>query len=130
VFPLIPYQSVEAHCADELLEIVRDSNFYQWESVSSVLNDTSPRPKRLLEHIRETKHMYWKIIAKKCKLEAPPHDLQDLINYELAQTAALSLESRALMVRYGTKMTVSTLIRLCARHSVWHAGQIALSRWD
>ncbi len=115
---------------DELLEIVRDSNFYKWESVTSVLSDTSPRATRLLEHIRETKHMYWSIIAKKCKLEAPPHDLEALMSYELEQTAALSPESRALKVRYGKTMTVSTLIRLCARHSVWHAGQIALTRWD
>jgi hypothetical protein len=123
-------QPVDAPYQDELLEIVRDSNFYKWESVTSVLHDASPRAKRLLEHIRETKHMYWTIIAKKCKLEAPPQQLQDLMLYELEQTAALSFESRALMVRYGTKMTVSTLIRLCARHSVWHAGQITLSRWD
>lgn len=50
--------------------------------------------------------------------------------YEVEQTAILSLESRALMLRYGTRMTVSTLIRLCCHHSVWHAGQIALTRWD
>lgn len=120
----------ETSFEDELLAIVQESNFYEWESVSSVLTSESPRAKRLLEHIRKTKVMYWKIIAKKCKLPAPPHNLFDLMAYEVEQTALLGCEARALLVKYGEKMTVSCLIRLCARHSVWHAGQIALTRWD
>jgi hypothetical protein len=115
---------------DELLEIVRDSNFYPWESVTNVLEMKSPRAERLLEHIRETKRMYWTIIAEQLKLALPPHDLEALMQYEVDQTAGLSLEARATIVEYGHKMTVSNLIRLCARHSVWHAGQIALTRMD
>ena len=115
---------------DELLELVRDSNFYEWESVTSVLGSSSPRAAQLLEHIRETKQMYWMLIAKKCRLDAPPHELGALMQYELEQTAALGSEARASMLRYGKQMTVSTLIRLCCRHSVWHAGQIALTRLD
>ncbi len=115
---------------DELLEIVKDSNYYPWESVTSVLKVKSLRAERLLEHIRDTKHMYWTIIAKKCKLEPPPQELGALMNYEVQQTALLSVEARASTVEYGHEMTVSTLIRLSARHSVWHAGQIALSRTD
>ena len=115
---------------DELLELVRDSNFYEWESVTSVLGISTPRATRLLEHICETKRMYWKLIAKKCRLEAPPQELEALMQYELEQTAALSPEARASMLRYGKTMTVSTLIRLSCRHSVWHAGQIALTNLD
>ena len=115
---------------DELLELVRDSNFYEWESVTSVLAISSPRATRLLEHIRETKRMYWKLIAKKCRLDAPPEGLEALMQYELEQTASLTPEARALTLRYGKTMTVSTLIRLCCRHSVWHAGQIALTQLD
>jgi hypothetical protein len=115
---------------DELLELVKDCNYAPFESVSSVMQSNSPRRERLLEHIRETKQMYWTLIAKKCKLEMPPHDLQALMNYEIAQTAALSPESRALKLRYGKWMTVRSLISLSCRHSVWHAGQIALTRLD
>lgn len=115
---------------DDLLELVRDSNYYEFESVTSVMGYTGSRAERLLEHIRDTKHMYWSIIAKKLKLPAPPESLEALMAYELKQTAALSPEARATLVRYGKKMTVSTLIRLCCRHSVWHAGQIALTRVD
>lgn len=57
---------------DELLELVRDSNYHKWESVSSVLNVSTPRATRLLEHIRETKHMYWTLIAGRCRLSPPP----------------------------------------------------------
>lgn len=115
---------------DELLEMVRDSYYNQFESVGSVMGYTGSRAERLLEHIRETKRMYWSIIARKLKLPPPPHDLVALMAYELEQTAALSPEARATLVRYGRKMTVSALIRLCYRHSVWHAGQIALTRVD
>lgn len=115
---------------DELLELVRDSNYYEFESVTSVLGYTGSRAERLLEHIRQTKHMYWSIIAKKLKLPAPPHSLEALMAYELEHTARMSPKDRATLVSYGKKMTVSTLIRLCCRHSVWHAGQIALSKMD
>jgi uncharacterized damage-inducible protein DinB len=115
---------------DELLELVRDSNYYEFESVTSVMGYMGSRAERLLEHIRDTKHMYWSIIAKKLKLEAPPQTLEALMAYELEQTSAMSLEARATLVRYGKKMTVSQLICLCCRHSVWHAGQIALTKVD
>ena len=78
---------------DELLELVRDSNFYEWESVTSVLGSSSPRAARLFEHIRETEQMYWILIAKKCRLDAPPHELGALMQYELEQTAALGFRS-------------------------------------
>jgi hypothetical protein len=115
---------------DELLEVVWDSNYNQWESVTSVLAIKTPRAERLLEHIRDTKQMYWKIIAKKLKLPKPPSGLTELMAYELEQTAGMSTEARAALVTYGEKMTVSRLVRLSARHSVWHAGQIALTHLD
>jgi hypothetical protein len=115
---------------DELLEVVKDCNYAPFESVSSVMQSNSPRRERLLEHIRETKQMYWTLIAKKCKLEMPPHEIKALMDYEIAQTAALSAESRALKLRYGNWTTVRSLISLSCRHSVWHAGQIALTRLD
>ena len=61
---------------------------------------------------------------------ADPASVPHLQTYELEQTAALSLEARATLVRYGKKMTVRQLICLCCRHSVWHAGQIALTKVD
>ena len=58
---------------DGLYQQMFEANFANWESVKSVQHIGGPRAERLLAHILETKRMYWKIIAKACKLPAAPN---------------------------------------------------------
>ena len=116
---------------DELYQQMFEANFANWESVKSVQHISGPRAERLMAHILSTKRMYWKIIAKACKLPAAPKTLEALMNYELEQIENLDAATRATPLKYGSqRMTAASLIRLAARHSVWHAGQIALTRLD
>jgi uncharacterized damage-inducible protein DinB len=117
--------------ADELYQQMFEANFANWESVKSVQHITGPRAERLMAHILETKRMYWKIIAKACKLPAAPKTLEAIMNYELEQIEQMDAETRATPLKYGSqRMTAASLIRLAARHSVWHAGQIALTKFE
>lgn len=114
--------------SDELVEFLNDANFDPWESVSSILEVTGERALRLRAHILETKLLYWNLIATTHQLEQPPTRLLELMHYELRITRSLTFEQLRCELEYsGRIMTVSALIRLSARHSVWHAGQIALS---
>ena len=116
---------------DELYQQMFEANFANWESVKSVHHITGPRAERLMAHILETKRMYWKIIAKACTLPAAPKTLEALMQYELEQIEQMDAATRATPLNYGSqRMTAASLIRLSARHSVWHAGQIALTRFD
>ena len=116
---------------DGLYQQMFEANFANWESVKSVQHITGPRAERLMAHILEMKRTYWKIIAKACKLPAPPKTLETLMNYELEQIEQMDAVTRATPLKYGSqRMTAASLIRLAARHSVWHAGQIALTRLD
>jgi uncharacterized damage-inducible protein DinB len=121
---------------DELYQQMFEANFANWESVKSVQHISGPRAERLMAHILETKRMYWKIIAKACKLPAAPSGslegaLEALMNYELEQIEKMDAVTRATPLKYGSqRMTAASLIRLSARHSVWHAGQIALTKLD
>ncbi len=116
---------------DELYQQMFEANFANWESVKSVHHITGPRAERLMAHILGTKRMYWKIIAKACTLPAAPKTLEALMQYELEQIEQMDAATRATPLKYGSqRMTAASLIRLSARHSVWHAGQIALTRFD
>jgi uncharacterized damage-inducible protein DinB len=116
---------------DELYQQMFEANFANWESVKSVQHITGPRAERLMAHILETKRMYWKIIAKACKLPAAPKTLEAIMQYELEQIAGMDAETQATPLKYGSqRMTAASLIRLAARHSVWHAGQIALAKFE
>jgi uncharacterized damage-inducible protein DinB len=116
---------------DELYQQVFEANFANWESVKSVQQITGPRAERLMAHILETKRMYWKIVAKACKLPTAPKTLEEVMQYELEQIEQMDAATRATPLKYGSQhMTAASLIRLAARHSVWHAGQIALTRMD
>ena len=116
---------------DGLYQQMFEANFANFESIKSVQHITGPRAERLMAHILETKRMYWKIIAKACKLPTAPKTLEKIMNYELEQVAQMDAATRATPLKYGSqRMTVASLIRLAARHSVWHAGQIALTRLD
>jgi uncharacterized damage-inducible protein DinB len=50
------------------------------------------------------------------------------MQFECRVTGLLSLEQLEIKVEYsGRELSIAALIRLSARHSVWHAGQIALT---
>jgi uncharacterized damage-inducible protein DinB len=95
------------------------------------MNRDTPRARRLLAHILETKHLYWKIISSACDLEPPPMELDAIMHYELLWVVCLTPAQRAITLEYsGKTVTIAELVRLNARHSVWHAGQIALRKGD
>jgi uncharacterized damage-inducible protein DinB len=116
---------------DELYQQMFEANFAKFESIKSVQHITGPRAERLMAHILETKRMYWKIIAKACKLPTVPKTLEEIMQYELEQIEQMDAATRATPLKYGSqRMTAASLIRLAARHSVWHAGQIALTKFE
>ncbi len=116
---------------DELHLTLFEANEHDWESVRSVINRDTPRARRLLAHILETKHLYWTMIAAACDLEPPPMGLEEIMRYELERVRRLTPEQRALTLEYSGKIiSIAALVRLNARHSAWHAGQIALSTED
>ena len=56
----------------------------------------------------------------------PELNLDGLCQWEVQQAALLSPEVLAAPLTYsGARMSVAELLRLNARHTVWHAGQIA-----
>jgi hypothetical protein len=115
---------------DELEVMLYESNFDPWESVSSILAHAGERAIRLKAHILETKLMYWQLICSTLNLEPPPTSLLELMHFECRVTALLSVEQLAVTLEYsGRELSVAALIRLSARHSVWHAGQIALTKF-
>jgi hypothetical protein len=115
---------------DDLEIMLFEANFDPWESVSSILEHSSEPASRLKAHILETKLMYWNLISSTLNLEPPPKTLLELMHFESRMTALLSPEQRAVILEYsGRELSVAALIRLSARHSVWHAGQIALSKY-
>ncbi|NJK44744.1 MAG: hypothetical protein HC933_11055 [Pleurocapsa sp. SU_196_0] len=50
------------------------------------------------------------------------------MRYELEMVQHLTEAQLEIRLDYGREMSVAQLVRLSARHSVWHAGQIALTR--
>jgi hypothetical protein len=119
------------HKNDPLYTQLYDSSFDPFESLTSVMHKTGSRATRILAHILETKQMYWNLIREVCSLEPPPNSLSEMLAYELAQVLELSATQRQLKIDYSeTTQTVEDLIRLNARHTVWHAGQIALSSFE
>jgi uncharacterized damage-inducible protein DinB len=111
----------------ELRAIIKEANFDAWESVQSILEHAGERADRLRAHILETKRKYWNLIRTVCELPEPPETLLEVMHYELEVVGQLTPEQLELPLDYGRTMTVAQLIRLSARHSVWHAGQIALT---
>lgn len=115
---------------DELEVMLFESNFDPWESVSSILDHSGERAERLKAHICDTKLMYWNLICSTLKLEPPPTTLLELMHFECRMTGLLSLEQRAVTLEYSERnLSVAALVRLSARHSIWHAGQIALTKF-
>lgn len=115
----------------DLYSLLQEANFDPWESVSSVLHLQGPKAERLKAHILETKRMYWSLIEGVVQLTPPPAGLEDLMQYELEMVQNLKETDLDHLVHYCDRnMTVAALIRLSARHSVWHAGQMALKKLD
>jgi uncharacterized damage-inducible protein DinB len=112
----------------ELHTVLEEANFDLYESVSSILEYTGERAERLRAHILETKRHYWNLIRTACDLPEPPETLLEVMHYELEVVGRLTEAQLEIRLDYGREMSVAQLIRLSARHSVWHAGQIALTK--
>ena len=118
--------------AADLALLLHEANFAPWESVQSALDSvdgaTHPRIGWLTTHLTQTKRAYWAAIAEATGGPPPPDaaGLRRLMAWEVEQARHLSLEQLSTEVTYSEQvMTVAELLRLNARHSVWHAGQLA-----
>ena len=118
--------------AADLTLLLQEANSAPWESVQSALDmvdgATHPRIGWLTTHLTQTKRAYWAAIAEATGCPPPPDDagLRRLMDWEVEQTRQLSPEQLSTELTYSEQtMTVAELLRLNARHSVWHAGQLA-----
>ncbi|UQN04921.1 DinB family protein [Deinococcus sp. QL22] len=123
--------------ADALATLLDEANQHPWESVRSALagaeGQPHPRIAALASHLTATKRAYWTLIsgvasAGSNTVPPPPGDagLTRLMAWEVAAARALPESALSLLVTHsGTPLTVSELLRLNARHTAWHAGQIA-----
>jgi hypothetical protein len=115
---------------NELEVMLFEANFDPWESVSIILEHSGERADRLGAHILETKLIYWQLICATLKLEPPLSGLLELMRLECRMTGLLNFEQHAIKLEYsGRELSVAALIRLSLRHGVWHAGQIALTKF-
>ena len=120
-----------------LATLLDEANHHPWDSVRSALAgaDGQPHPRiaALASHLTATKRAYWTLIAAAAHAGAspvppPPGDagLTRLMEWEVAAARALPESALSLTVIHsGLTVTVSELLRLNARHTAWHAGQIA-----
>lgn len=117
--------------AADLALLLDEANHAPWESVKAALAmvDGQPHPRIgwLTTHLAETKRNYWAVIAEVTGCPTPPDDmgLNRLMVWEVEATRQLSPEALLLPQTYQEGGTVASLLRLNARHTVWHAGQIA-----
>ena len=118
--------------ADALATLLDEANQHPWESVRSALagaeGQPHPRIAALASHLTATKRLYWTLISTVAAVPPPPDDagLTRLMDWEVAAARALPESALSLLVTHsGTPLTVSELLRLNARHTAWHAGQIA-----
>jgi uncharacterized damage-inducible protein DinB len=118
----------------DLALLLQEANHADWESLNSALKlaDGQPHPRVgwLVQHISVTKRDYWKAVSAVLNTQGPPPELNlDALSvWEVEQAAALSPEqlSAQLQPAYSDETkTVADILRLNARHTVWHAGQIA-----
>ncbi|WP_407539681.1 hypothetical protein Q0M94_16120 [Deinococcus radiomollis] len=116
----------------ELAQLLSEANSADWESLASALKlaDGQPPPRVawLVQHLSVTKRGHWEAIAATLGTPLPPPELNlnGLCLWEVGQAQVLSAEGLAAPVDYsGARLSVAELLRLNARHTVWHAGQIA-----
>lgn len=116
-------------CAD-----LQAANFDPWESVQSVLEKLPESPPEharwLVRHILETKLEYASLIAGALSRCGPPEgitsDLSSIMAWEVREAETLTPTDLTQPLRYCQRtMTVGEVLSLNARHSVWHAGQLA-----
>ena len=136
----VPNQAVWAGVL--ISRLLDEANHAHWESLASALGvaDGQPHPRvgRLVQHVSVTKRGYWEAIAaaavtprqpsdQSLSNQPPPElDLTAVCLWEVQRAAALSGEELQTTLTYsGKQMSVADLLRLNARHTVWHAGQIA-----
>lgn len=117
---------------EDLATLLDEANHHPWESVKAALakvdGQAHPRIGWLTMHLAETKRGYWTLVAEVTGQTLPPDDagLTRLMEWEV--NAARNLPPEALekpVPSEGLNFTVASLLRLNARHTVWHAGQIA-----
>ncbi len=120
--------------ANLLADLLDDANHAPWESVQSALarvsNPPHPHIDWLTKHLSETKRAYWTIISSVTGLaDPPPPDeagLTRLMVWEVSAARQLTPEQLAPPLDYGgLPFTVASFLRFGARHTAWHAGQIA-----
>ena len=118
--------------AADLTLLLQEANFAPWESVQSALDAaegaSSPRLGWLTGHLTQTKRASWAAIAGATGCPPPPDaaGLRRLMAWEVEQARQLTPEQLCAAVTHaGQVLTVAELLRLNARHSVWHAGQLA-----
>ena len=116
----------------DLATLLDEANHDPWESVSAALErvDGQPHPRIgwLTTHLTATKRTYWTLIAAATAAPAPPDDagLTRMMRWEVEAARLLTLEALNLTVEHsGRFLSVAALLRLNARHTAWHAGQIA-----
>lgn len=119
--------------AADLALLLDEANHAPWESVQSALSGIEgqphPRVGWLVSHLAQTKRGYWTKVAQAVGSPPPPDDagLTRLMGWEVEQARSLSDAQLARSVTHsGEVFTVSQLLRLNARHTSWHAGQIAM----
>lgn len=117
---------------EDLATLLDEANHHPWESVRAALAkvDGQPHPRVgwLTMHLTETKRNYWTLIASAAGIPAPPGDLGliRLMTWEVQAARELPPHTLETPLEYsGQPFTVASLIRLNARHTAWHAGQIA-----
>ena len=97
-------------------------------ALSGVEGQPHPRIGALTSALAVTKRDVWAVIAAVTGTPSPPDEfgLARLMAWEMEATRALSDEALAQSLTYaGQDMSVAELLRLNARQTVWHAGQIA-----
>ena len=116
----------------ELADLLDEADHAAWESLASALRlaDGQPPPRVgwLVQHVSVKKRGYWEAISAALHTPLPPPELnlEGLCRWEVAQALQLLPEQLdTLLVYSGVNLTVAALLRLNARHTVWHAGQIA-----
>ena len=116
----------------DLSTLLDEANHDARESVSAALErvEGQPHPRIgwLTTHLTATKRTYWTLIAAATAVPAPPDDagLTRLMRWEVEAAGLLPQQAMDATVEHsGRLMTVAALLRLNARHTAWHAGQIA-----
>ncbi len=123
---------MSAWTADQLAQLLHEANAHPWESVQAALDGIEgqphPRVAWLTTHLSVTKREYAALIAAAAGAPTPPDDagLSALMAWEVEAVLTLTpAQLAARLTHAGMDLSVADLIRLNARHTAWHAGQIA-----